>query len=100
MITADRSGPCPGDDGKYTCYSGKVHIQLRSTLDPFSYNFTYYVYDADGKISNSATVKLQNSGTAPGSPRVSGGGAFGWVSLFGLFGLVGYRRYQMYKQAK
>jgi hypothetical protein len=100
VITADRSGPCPGDDGKYTCYSGKVHIQLRSTLDPFSYNFTYYVYDADGKISNSATVKLQNSGTAPGSPRVSGGGAFGWVSLFGLFGLVGYRRYQMYKQAK
>lgn len=100
VITSDRSGPCPGDDGKYTCYSGKVHIQLRSTLDPFSYNFTYYVYDADGKISNSATVKLQNSGTAPGSPRVSGGGAFGWVSLFGLFGLVGYRRYQMYKQAK
>ncbi|MDR6539922.1 CSLREA domain-containing protein [Acinetobacter bereziniae] len=100
VITSDRSGPCPGDDGKYTCYSGKVHIQLRSTLDPFSYNFTYYVYDADGKISNSATVKLQNSGTAPGSPRVSGGGAFGWVSLFGLFGLVGYRRYQIHKQAK
>lgn len=100
VITADRSGPCPGDDGKYTCYSGKVHIQLRSTLDPFSYNFTYYVYDADGKISNSATVKLQNSGTAPGSPRVSGGGAFGWLSILGLFGLLGYRRYQLHKQTK
>ena len=95
IITADRSGPCPGQDSKYTCYGGKLHIQLRNTLDPFSYKFTYHVYDADGLISNAATVKLENSGTAPGSTRVSGGGAFGWFSILGLMGLAGYRRYKM-----
>lgn len=107
VITADRSGPCPGSDNKYTCYGGKIHIQLRNTLDPFSYKFTYYVYDADGKIStpeNSsvevATVTLKNSGTAPGSPRVSGGGSLGWLSLLGLLGLTGYRRYQANRQSK
>lgn len=95
IITADRSGPCPGQDSKFTCYGGKLHVQLRNTLDPFSYKFTYYVYDADGLISNPATVKLENSGTAPGSTRVSGGGAFGWLSILGLMGLAGYRRYKM-----
>lgn len=107
VITADRSGPCPGEDNKYTCYGGKVHIQLRSTLDPFSYKFTYYVYDADGKIStpentkfDAATVTLINSGTAPGSPRVSGGGSLGWLSLLGLLGLTGYRRYQANRQPR
>lgn len=94
VITADRSGPCPGSDSKFTCYGGKVHIQLRSTLDPFSYKFTYYVYDADGLISNAATARLENSGTAKDSTRVSGGGSMGWMSLVGLFGLLGYRRYQ------
>ncbi len=107
VITADRSGPCPGSDNKYTCYGGKIHIQLRNTLDPFSYKFTYYVYDADGKIStpentefDAATVTLKNSGTAPGSPRVSGGGSLGWLSLLGLLGLTGYRRYQADRQSK
>ncbi|WP_419820639.1 CSLREA domain-containing protein [Acinetobacter sp.] len=100
VITADRSGPCPGVDSKYTCYGGKIHIQLRNTLDPFSYKFTYYVYDADGVISNTATVKLENSGTAPGSTRTSGGGALGWLSLLGLLGLTGYRRYQTNRQPK
>lgn len=100
VITADRSGPCPGSDSKYTCYGGKVHIQLRSTLDPFSYKFTYYVYDADSVISNAATVKLENSGTAPGSTRTSGGGSLGWLSILGLLGLVGYRRNQANRQPK
>ncbi|WP_335954887.1 CSLREA domain-containing protein [Acinetobacter guillouiae] len=100
VITADCSGPCPGSDSKYTCYGGKVHIQLRSTLDPFSYKFTYYVYDADGVISNAATVKLENSGTAPGSTRTSGGGSLGWLSILGLLGLVGYRRNQANRQPK
>lgn len=98
IITADQSGPCPGTDSKYTCYSGKVHIQLRNTLDPFSYKFTYYVYDADGAASNAGTITLANSGTASGSPRVSGGGSFGWLSLVGLIGLAGYRRNKMNKK--
>ncbi|KAF1011731.1 MAG: hypothetical protein GAK29_04929 [Acinetobacter bereziniae] len=100
IITADRSGPCPGDDSKFTCYGGKLHIQLRNSLDPFSYNFSYFVYDADGKISPESTVSLKNSGTAPGSPRVSGGGALGVFSIFGIIGLAAYRRFQMVKKAQ
>ena len=99
VITADSSGACPGADSKYTCYSGKVHIQLRNTLDPFSYKFTYYVYDADGLASNAGTINLANSGTASNSTRVSGGGSFGWLSLVGLIGLAGYRRSKMNKKS-
>ncbi|MFP6819139.1 GlyGly-CTERM sorting domain-containing protein [Acinetobacter sp.] len=43
---------------------------------------------------------MKNSGTAPGSPRVSGGGSLGWLSLLGLLGLTGYRRYQANRQSK
>ncbi len=99
VITADRKGACPGADNKFTCYSGKVHIQLKNTLDPFSYKVKYFVYDADGLTSKEGTIYLENSGTAPDSPRVSGGGAFGWLSLFGLVGLAGYRRFKMDRKA-
>ena len=101
IITADRSGPCPGDDSKFTCYGGKLHIQLRNSLDPFNYSLSYFVYDGDGKVSASAaTISLKNSGSAPGSPRVSGGGALGWFSVFGIIGLAAYRRFQMVKKAQ
>lgn len=100
LITAERQGPCPGLDKKYTCYGGKMQVQIKNALDPFSYKFTYFVYDADGLVSNEATVTLNNSATAPNSVRNSGGGSFGWLSLFGLAGLVGYRRYQDKKLMK
>ncbi|KAF1011771.1 MAG: hypothetical protein GAK29_04927 [Acinetobacter bereziniae] len=101
IITADRSGPCPGDGSKFTCYGGKLHIQLRNSLDPFNYSLSYFVYDGDGKVSASAaTISLKNSGSAPGSPRVSGGGALGWFSVFGIIGLAAYRRFQMVKKAQ
>ncbi|RZG74040.1 CSLREA domain-containing protein [Acinetobacter wuhouensis] len=99
VITADRSGACPGTDNKYTCYGGKIHIQLKNTLDPFSYKVKYLVYDADGLASNEGTITLANSGTAANSPRVSGGGSFGWLSLVGLIGLAGYRRMKINKKA-
>lgn len=94
LFSAERSGPCPGEDRLYTCYGGKITVQLKNTLDPFSYKFGYFVYDADGKISNEAIVKLNNTATSTGSVRKSGGGSLGWLSLLGLFGLAGYRRYK------
>lgn len=90
-VTADRSGPCPGNDKKLTCYGGKIHIQLKNTLDPFGYKFKYVVYDADSLVSNEATVTLNNTDSSPSSVRESGGGSFEWFSIFGLFGLLGLR---------
>lgn len=91
-ISAERTGPCPGEDRKMTCYGGKIQAQIRNTLDPFSYKFTYYVYDADGLVSNEATVTLNNSESATSSARNSGGGSLSVLSLFGILGLFGYRR--------
>lgn len=98
-ITADRSGPCPGSDIKSTCYGGKLHIKLKNTLDPFSYKFTYFVYDANGLVSNEATVYLNNSEMNPAGTRKSGGGSMGWFSVLGIAGLLGYRRYQNRKNS-
>ncbi len=98
-ITADRSGPCPGNDRKMTCYGGKLHIQLKNTLDPFGYKFTYVVYDADGLASNEATVTLNNTDSSPSGVRESGGGSFEWFSIFGLFGLLGLRQLRKQKMS-
>ena len=95
VFSAERSGPCPGEDRLYTCYGGKITVQYKNTLYPFSYKFSYAAYDADGKISNEATVNIKNSATSDSSVRNSGGGgAMGWLGIFGLMGLAGYRRYK------
>lgn len=92
-VKADRSGPCPNLDSKYTCYGGNVTMQLNNTLDVFSYNVKYVVYDADGAASAEGTVQLKNTATQPGSVRTSGGGgSMGWFSLFGILGLLIYRK--------
>ena len=93
-IVAERSGPCPGNDRKLTCYGGKISVQLKNTLDPFDYKFKYSVYDADEQVSNAATVTLKNSASTT-SAR-SGGGALGWFTVFGLAGLLGLRRVQQH----
>lgn len=90
-VYADRSGPCPGLDSKYTCYGGNVSMQLNNSLDVFSYPVKYVVYDADGLPSNQGTLKLSNTATQSGSVRSSGGGAIGWLGLLGLLGLATYR---------
>lgn len=94
IFSAERSGPCPGEDRVYTCYGGKITVQYKNILDPFSYKFGYSVYDADGKISNEATVKLNNTATSDSGVRNSGGGAIGGFGILGLFTLLGYRRYK------
>ena len=94
-VRADRSGPCPNLDSKYTCYGGNVTLQLKNTLDVFSYKVDYIVYDADGVPSGTGKIHLNNSETAPGSVRNNGGGgSIGWFTLLGLAGLIGYRARQ------
>ena len=90
-VTAERSGPCPGNDKKQTCLGGKITVQIKNTLDPFDYKFGYVAYDADGLASNNATVTLKNSASTQSSR--SGGGATGWFGLLGLVGLIGLRRF-------
>lgn len=89
-VTAERSGPCPGEDRKHTCLGGKISVQIKNTLDPFNYKFKYVVYDADAQVSNEATVSLKNSASTP-SAR-SGGGSIGLFNIFGLFILFWVRR--------
>ena len=97
-VTAERSGPCPGNDKKLTCLGGKITVQIKNTLDPFDYKFNYMVYDADGLVSNTATVTLSNSASTP-SAR-SGGGATGILGLLGLFSLIGLRRFYSLKKSR
>ena len=92
LVRADRSGPCPNADSKYICYGGNVTMQLNNTLDVFSYDVKYVVYDLDGAPSAEGLVELKNTATAPGSVRNNGGGgSMGWLSLIVLIGTAAYR---------
>jgi hypothetical protein len=54
---------------------------------------TYNVFDADGKASEDATIKLQNTeSTSTGESTSSGGGSVGLWSIFGLATLLMYRQ--------
>lgn len=89
-VTADRKGPCPpGDFEKETCYGGNIYVQEINIFNPFKYSFNYQVFDAEGSISNTATVKINSTANASGK---GGGGSMNFLSILGLFGLLAYRR--------
>ncbi|MFK8932873.1 CSLREA domain-containing protein [Acinetobacter junii] len=94
VVTADRQGACPEPDQKETCYGGNIYIKESNTFNPFNYSFNYQVYDADGAISNTATVSVISTATTTDDTRnaSSGGGSMGGLSLLGLLGLLAYRR--------
>lgn len=95
VVKADREGPCPGEDKDNTCYGGNIYIQAKNSFNNFNDTLTYYVYDADNKISNAGTISLVSSNTtAGGGNSGGGGGGFGILSLASLLGLVAYRRYR------
>lgn len=95
VVKADREGPCPGDDKDNTCYGGNIYIQAKNSFNKFNDTLTYYVYDADNKISNAGTLSLVSSNTtAGGGNSGGGGGSLGILSLTSLLGLVAYRRYR------
>ncbi|MNG44882.1 hypothetical protein D3C78_48180 [compost metagenome] len=92
IVTADHTGPCPGNDIRFTCYGGQLHLQAKNNFSPFDYELNYHIYDAEGLISNEATIYLKNtakntSSTASGG----GGGSIGIYSILGLMGLGLYR---------
>ncbi|MDY7372596.1 CSLREA domain-containing protein [Acinetobacter oleivorans] len=95
VVKADREGPCPGDDKDNTCYGGNIYIQAKNSFNNFNDTLTYYVYDADNKISNAGTLSLVSSNTAAGGGSSGGGGgSLGILSLASLLGLAVYRRYR------
>ncbi|MEO9301450.1 CSLREA domain-containing protein [Acinetobacter pittii] len=93
VVKADREGPCPGEDKDNTCYGGNIYIQAKNSFNNFNDTLTYYVYDADNKISNAGTLSLVSSNTTAGGGN-SGGGSLGILSLTSLLGLLAYRRYR------
>ncbi|RSE35980.1 CSLREA domain-containing protein [Acinetobacter junii] len=97
VVTADRQGACPEPDQKETCYGGNIYIKESNTFNPFNYSFNYQVYDADGAISNTATVSVISTATTTDDTRNAsnnGGGSIGVFSIFGLIGLLAYRRFR------
>ncbi|MDP9803547.1 CSLREA domain-containing protein [Acinetobacter calcoaceticus] len=94
VVKADREGPCPGDDKDNTCYGGNIYIQAKNSFNNFNDTLTYYVYDADNKISNAGTLSLVSSNTAAGGGSSGGGGSLGILSIASLLGLAVYRRYR------
>lgn len=94
VVKADREGPCPGDDKDNTCYGGNIYIQAKNSFNNFNDTLTYYVYDADNKISNAGTLSLVSSNTAAGGSSGGGGGSLGILSIASLLSLVVYRRYR------
>ncbi|WP_426454991.1 CSLREA domain-containing protein [Acinetobacter sp. KB005] len=94
VVKADREGPCPDEDKDNTCYGGNIYIQAKNSFNNFNDTLTYYVYDADNKISNAGTLSLVSSNTAAGGSSGGGGGGLGILSLFSLLGLAVYRRYR------
>lgn len=95
VVKADREGPCPGEDKDNTCYGGNIYIQAKNSFNNFNDTLTYYVYDADNKISNAGTLSLVSSNTAAGGGNSGGGGgSLGILSLASLLGLAVYRRYR------
>jgi len=95
VVKADREGPCPGEDKDNTCYGGNIYIQAKNSFNNFNDTLTYYVYDADNKISNAGTLSLVSSNTAAGGGSSGGGGgSLGILSIASLLGLAAYRRYR------
>ena len=97
--------PCPDESGAM-CYGGDMYVQPKNSFNKFNYSFTYSVFDADGGMSNTATVELINTATTTDDTRgpnetpkyntgKSSGGSAGIWTIFGLLGLVILRRKYM-----
>ena len=90
IVTADHTGPCPGNDIRFTCYGGQLHIQVKNNFSQFNDQLTYSIYDAEGSKSDEAVIFLKNT-AQNSSSTASGGGSIGVWSILGLMGLSLYR---------
>ncbi len=96
IMTAEREGPCPDKYIRDTCYGGEISFKVKNNLSQFDYQATYNYFDADGGMSNTATILLKNSAKNTNESS-SGGGAFGIWGLLGLVALGAYRQRRMQK---
>ena len=94
VMRSDFNGACPGESRFEICHGGEISLQLANTLDPFNYDVNYVVYDLEGAQSATGLIRLRNTGVAQNSVRISGGGSFGYLSIFALMGvaLIRYRK--------
>ncbi|MFU8925438.1 CSLREA domain-containing protein [Acinetobacter puyangensis] len=90
-IVAEHTRACPDESGAM-CYGGKISIKPKSSFNVFNYSITYEFFDADAKLSNTATVKLIS--TESGKSNNSGGGSLGWLSVLALMGMAAVRNYR------
>lgn len=86
LIEADYRELCPDQSRKW-CYGGNIYVKPKNSFNKFNYTLTYQVFDADGTLSNTATVKLISTATTTDDTR-GGGGALGILSVLGLLGLA------------
>ena len=102
----EREAPCPDNTAtspNQICYGGRATYLVNNTFSPFNDSFEYVVLDQDRAESNVATVEIINSATTTEDTRddrkgiLAGGGALGWLGLFGLVSLavVAQRRRRM-----
>lgn len=90
-MNAERKGLCPDTHLRETCYGGNITFTAKNNLSQFDYQATYNYFDADGGMSNTATILLKNSAKNTNASS-SGGGAFGIWGLLGLVALGAYRQ--------
>lgn len=93
VFEAQHEAPCPDESG-VICYGGEITVKPKNSFNKFNFSFNYQVFDADGGISNEATVRLISTATTSEDSRdgSSGGGSFGIAGLFALLGLALWRR--------
>jgi len=94
IMKAEHEGPCPEAYIRDKCYGGKIQFTVKNSFSQFDYPIKYAIFDADGGISNEATLSLKNTAKDTNSSS-GGGGSFGIYGLLALAGLGLYRRYRM-----
>ena len=92
-LQAERQGACPDTYQNQTCYGGKLTFSVKNNLSQADYGMKYAIFDADKKMSETATILLRNT-VKNTNTSSSGGGANGIWGLLGLLGLAGYRRFR------
>ncbi|WP_445660326.1 CSLREA domain-containing protein [Acinetobacter sp. F16] len=94
IMKAEHEGSCPEAYIRDKCYGGKIQFTVKNSFSQFDYPIQYAIFDADGGISNEATLSLKNTAKDTNSSS-GGGGSFGIYGLLALAGLGLYRRYRM-----
>ena len=89
-LKAEREGACPSPNERQICYGGQLTFSVNNAFSQSDYMVNYNVIDADGILSNTATITLKN--TKKNTNTSSGGGSTGLWSILGLLGLAAYRR--------